>query len=308
MKKKKPLEVIAGTSDRPLIIGDIEIPCYVLEDETRVLSQRGVYSGINVTRGGPRNETEAKLVGAEMPRFANQNWLKPFISNELEVVLKSPILFNLPSGVRAYGYPATVLANICDAILEAHKKGATTDRQSTIVQRAISLIRGFSIIGIIALVDEATGFQSQRDKDALKAILDAYFRKEFATWAKRFPDEFYIQIFRLKGWQWKGMKVNRPSVVGRYTNDIVYKRLAPNIVDELEKRNPKNPSGNRSVRHHQWLTKDVGNPALAQHLYAVIALMKAATNWDKFMTSLERAFPEQGNDWRFRLDGNNKNS
>ncbi len=104
------------------------------------------------------------------------------------------------------------------------------------------------------------------------------------------------------------MQINRPSIVGRYTNDIVYKRLAPNIVEELEKRNPKNSSGNRRVRHHQWLTEDIGNPALAQHLYAVIALMKVSKNWDKFMSSLERVFPEQGDDFRFRLNGNNKNS
>ena len=100
------------------------------------------------------------------------------------------------------------------------------------------------------------------------------------------------------------MQINRPSVVGRYTNDIVYKRLAPNIIEELEIRNPKNSSGNRSVRHHQWLTEDIGNPALAQHLYAVIALMKASTSWDKFMSSLERALPKQGDDWRFRLKSN----
>ena len=114
-------------------------------------------------------------------------------------MLKSPILFKLTSGVRAYGYPATVLADICDAILEAHKMKATTDRQSSIIERATILMRGFSLVGIVALVDEVTGFQSSRDKEALRAILDAYFRKEFATWAKCFPDEFYIQIFRLKG-------------------------------------------------------------------------------------------------------------
>ena len=42
----KPLKVIAGAPDRPLVIGDIEIPCYVLEDKTRVLSQRGFLKAI----------------------------------------------------------------------------------------------------------------------------------------------------------------------------------------------------------------------------------------------------------------------
>jgi hypothetical protein len=38
--KTKALEAIAGAAGRPLKIGDIEIPCYVLEDKTRVLSLR----------------------------------------------------------------------------------------------------------------------------------------------------------------------------------------------------------------------------------------------------------------------------
>ena len=73
------------------------------------------------------------------------------------------------------------------------------------------LMRGLAHVGIIALVDEATGFQQIRDRDALQAILDAYLRKELAAWAKRFPDEFYQQIFRLRGWQWKGMKIQTAS-------------------------------------------------------------------------------------------------
>ena len=76
------------------------------------------------------------------------------------------------------------------------------------------LTRGLAHIGIIALVDEATGYQEVRDKLALQAILDAYLRKELAAWAKRFPDEFYREMFRLKGWQWQGMSVNRPQIVG----------------------------------------------------------------------------------------------
>lgn len=56
--------------------------------------------------------------------------------------------------------------------------------------------------------------------------------------AKRFPDEFYIQMFKLKKWEWKDIKINRPGVVGKYTKDLVYSRIAPGVFGELEKRNP----------------------------------------------------------------------
>ncbi len=133
--KKKLLKVIAGAPDRPLIIGNIKIPCYVLDDETRVLSQRGVYMGINRPRGGQ------KSIGDEMPPFVSQNWIKPFISKQLALAMKSPILFSIPNGPKAYGYPATCLVDICNAIIEADKNGATTPRQTSLVQRALSLMR-----------------------------------------------------------------------------------------------------------------------------------------------------------------------
>jgi hypothetical protein len=117
--------------------------------------------------------------------------------------------------------------------------------------------------------------------------------KEFAAWAKCFPDEFYQHIFRLRGWTWKGMKVNRPQVVANYTKDVVWARLAPGILKELEARNPIE-SGRRKAKHHQWLTEDIGHPALAQHLYAVIGLMRISDSWDQFKKMLDRAYPKRG--------------
>jgi hypothetical protein len=144
------------------------------------------------------------------------------------------------------------------------------------------------------LVDEATGYQEVRNRQALQAILDAFLRHELAAWAKRFPDEFYREMFRLRGWEWKQVSVKRPILVGKLTNDVVYERLAPGILVELENRNPKDDRGRRAHRHHQWLTEDVGHPALAQHLHAVIGLMRASKDWSQFHSMLDRAFPRRG--------------
>jgi hypothetical protein len=148
-------------------------------------------------------------------------------------------------------------------------------------------------VGIIALVDEVTGYQEVRDREALQKILELYLLKEFAAWAKRFPDDFYKELFRLRGWNWNKLSVARPGYVGKLTNDLVYERLAPGILDDLKRKNPRTESGNRKVRHHQWLTEDVGHPALAQHLHATIALMRAAQNWSSFYTMIERALPKR---------------
>ena len=178
--------------------------------------------------------------------------------------------------------------------MDANRANVLGRRQKLIAERAEILLRGLAHVGIIALIDEATGYQTIRDREALQAILDAYLRKELAAWAKRFPDEFYEQMFRLRGWRWKGMKVNRPQVVGKYTTDLVYERLAPGILEELESKNPKNVRGRRDAKHHQWLTENVVHPALAQHLYALIGFMRASATWKNFYDMVQRAFPKKG--------------
>ena len=152
------------------------------------------------------------------------------------------------------------------------------------------LIRAFARVGIIALVDEATGYQEVRDRIALQKILDKFLNKELAAWAKTFPDEFYDEIFRLKGWPGpEGVK--RPSVLGHYTNDIVYKRLAPGVLEELKRRNPTIAPGRRKNTHTQWLTLEHGHPKLKDHLQGVTLLMRISANWEGFKRNLARGYP-----------------
>lgn len=175
--------------------------------------------------------------------------------------------------------------------LKARDAGALLSSQRRTAAACEVLMRGLAHVGIVAMVDEATNYQEIRDRKALQEILDKYLLAHQAKWAKRFPDEFYQEIFRLRGWQWQGMKVNRPQVVGRYTKDIVWERLALGVLEELEKLNPKTESGQRRSKHHQYLTADIGHPTLQNHLAAVMALMRASMKWDNFMRSLQRAFP-----------------
>lgn len=51
-KPQQHLQVIAGTPDHPLVISGVEMPCYVLEGERRVLSQTGMLKGMRLSYGG----------------------------------------------------------------------------------------------------------------------------------------------------------------------------------------------------------------------------------------------------------------
>ena len=274
-------------------IGSLNIPCAVLEDGTRVLSENGITNALLGSRSGysKRRTMTSKAKGAPLPLFLAPERLKPFISKELVSGPLTPITYSQNSR-RVTGFDAEVLPGICDVWLKARDAGALQTQQLDKAKKAEILMRGLAHIGITALVDEATGYQEIRDRQALQQILDKYLLAEQAKWAKRFPDDFYRQMFRLRDWPWKGMKVNRPSVVGKYTNDFVWDRLAPGIRDELERLNPKTDAGSRLGRHHQWLTTDVGHPALQKHLSGVMALMRASTRWDQFTRILQRAYPK----------------
>lgn len=277
-----------------LSLGDIELNCFVTGDGERFISGRSMTGAIGM-----------KGRGQGMARISTNSTLKPFMSNDLIVAIENPVRIIGKTPKPVHGYRAEILADLCDALLEARKeKALITEQEIRYGQYAELLVRGFARVGIVALVDEATGYQEIRAKDALQAILDKYLRKEFAAWAKRFPDDFYREIFRLREWNWNAISAARPRVVGRYTNDIVYARLAPGILDELRSLNPKQEDKGRARKHHQYLTDDIGHPALAQHLHAVIGLMRASSTWGQFKTMLDRAFPKKGTQLDLLLNEN----
>lgn len=272
--------------------GNISIPCAVLDDGTRVLWQQGFLRAIG--RTGRAAASAQSMESFQLPIFLRAENLKSFVDSELAEASK-PIVYHplIPSrGGKSYGYKAEVLPQVCNVFLEANDAKVLRTNQLHIYERCRILVRGLAVVGITALVDEATGYQEVRDRLALQEILDKFLRKEFAAWAKRFPDEFYKEMFRLRGWQWKGMRVNRPSIVGHYTNDLVYERILPRLLQELRDRNPRDERGNRRHKHHQFFSEDIGHPALAQHLYAVIGLMRASSSWEQFYRMMQRAFPK----------------
>lgn len=280
-----------ATHEGPLIISGIEIPASVLEDGTRLISQRGLQTSIGLSKGGATT-AGVRRVGVFLTRIQD----KGIDIHDLTARIENPIIFQPSHGGRtAYGYEATILADICDVVFEANKQDKLLPQQKHLAKQCEMLMRAFAKVGIIALIDEATGYQEVRDRLALQKILEKYLREEYAKWARTFPDEFYENLFRLRGWQYRPLTLKKPGVVGHLTNDLIYKRLAPGVLDELKKKNPIVAPGQRRQRHHQWLTEDVGHPRLREHLAAVMALMKASTKWSTFYRSIQRALPQYGN-------------
>ncbi len=182
---------------------------------------------------------------------------------------------------------------ICDIYLAARKDKVLIPQQERLADIAEIIVRSLAKLGIIALVDEATGYQEIREKKALEKLVNLFLNQEYAAWSKRFPTEFYKELFRLKGWLWDPSSTKCPKLVGKITNDIVYGRLAPGVLAELQKINPKDSKGNRVVKHHQFLTDNKGHTALDRHIHTVIAFMKTASSYEQFHSMMNTALPIQ---------------
>lgn len=285
----KILKAIYGSEKTPLKLGDLEIPCYVLEDGTRVFSGRGLQRAIGY---------ESKS-GQWMRTFCNMDGISTYMNAGDDSIinkLSSPIKFQRidagGSQSSANGYEVTLLVDICSAIIDANRAGVF--KNEAIVHNADIIIRSVAKVGIIALVDEATGYQKDKNraKDELQQFLSQFISEEASKWVKTFNDSFFEMIYRMHGWNWT-MTHKRPGVVGTWINDIVYERIGPAVLSELERVNPKNENGSRKERHHQHLTEEIGRPKLKEHLAAIEALGRASGyHWGTFMRMLDAAFPK----------------
>lgn len=146
---------------------------------------------------------------------------------------------------------------------------------------------------IDAVLERLFQMPSPASRRALMMILDKYLEEELATWAKRFPDRFYDEMFRLRNWQWNPISLRRPSVIAKYINDLIYERLSPDVLYELKTGTPNISMGKRQ-QHKQITEADIGHPALAKHLHSVIGFMRTASTWKQFMSMMNRTFPKKG--------------
>jgi hypothetical protein len=273
-------------------LGDVILPCSVLEDGTRLVWERSFTKALGGKRGGSHWKRRAHGDGANLPVFLSASNLSPYISSDLAELLSAPIVHQTLAGSRANGIRAEAIPEICDVFAKARAAGKLHRTQMRIAIQAEVIRNSLAKVGIIALIDEATGYQYLREATALAEILEAFIAKELRGWVRRFDPDFYKEIFRLKQWPYDG-STKRPRQLGNITNDLVYSRLAPGVLDELKRKNPADEKGQRKNKHHQWLTDDIGHPSLKAHLKAVVTLLKATDDWETFYKMLQRSLPKQ---------------
>src|SRR5207249_2655518 len=252
-----------------LQLGPVILECHVLNDFRRVFTQREIVKALS---GGRES--------GNLSRYLERN---PLTQQKLDLGPEIP--FHVPgSNITAIGREATTLIEICEKYLEAREQDLLKGSQLKLAIQAEIIIRASAKVGIIALVDEATGYQKVRAENALRLKLQAFIADDLQEWARKFPDEFWYELARLEGVRYSPR--SRPLRWGKYIMAFVYDAIDKDVGKELRKKNP-NPQHGRN--HHQWL-KEFGKDKLIGQIQSVITIMKLCDNMDDFRKKFDRVF------------------
>jgi len=270
-------------------VNNVSINCYVTNKERRVLSLRGAARAMNFTGGG----------SVALVRNLQSNWIQEYLSPSLMQWLEDVQNNNIEEiediGKRKFiPFDAVLFVDVCNAYIQAKTdgkfKGEQWKKQSQTADRLLSIMSAFAKVGIVALIDEITGYQEKRERHELEKLLAKYISPEFLPWTKRFPDEFYIEIFRLRGWEYKGKE--KSPYVGKITNWLVYYRLPQGVLEELKELNPilNDDTNYRRYRLFQRLSEEQGVMHLDKHISSTITMLRGCETWDEFERIFRRSY------------------
>jgi hypothetical protein len=292
-------------------LGGMPFACAVLPNGTRIITQAAFLRALGRSRS-PKAGTGVLSTIDELPFFLQAEALKPFISEDL-AMSTNPIFYRTISGGRGVGYDARLLPQVAEVYLKfrdemLRQESEIPTRYERMITAADILMRALANVGIIALVDEATGFQRDRAATALAEILEKFIAKELRPWVTTFPNEYYAQLFRLRGLDFPRDSVRRPRYFGHLTNDIIYSRLAPKVLEELKSATPRTPDGRHKHHLHRRLTEEYGHPKLREHLASVITAMQLSDDYDDFLRKLDKVKPRFGETLQLPFDGESPSS
>ncbi|MFZ0887383.1 MAG: P63C domain-containing protein [Candidatus Binataceae bacterium] len=262
-----PLALFRGN----LEIGDAKFPVYVLDNFKRVMAQREVVRALTGQAHG------------DIARYVEAPAVRDFIDGP--TILKQTIRFVI-SGTQftGNGFEATLLLDICDAYLRAREAGKLASHEEAIAKQAEIITRACAKVGIIALIDEVTGYEAFKRKRDLQLKLQAFIAEDLQEWARMFRDEFWFELARLEGIHYSAR--SRPLRWGKYVMAFVYDAIDGDIGKKLREINP---DPHFQQNHHQWL-KEFGRQKVHDQIERVVTIMKLCDDMDDFRTKFARVF------------------
>lgn len=272
-------------SEGILPIGDVNIDVYVLWDRRRLVSKRAMARALGLKSEG----------GNAFLKTLSGKTIASIISEQLWEKINNPIIFKPLLGDPGHGYEAVVLIEVCDALIEGRDE--LLPSQKFLARQAEIIVRSAAKIGIIALIDEATGFIEDKRREEYRTLWQEFIRDEFRQWEQaEFPDDIFDMIYKLYGLKrFNPNSTKHPRFFSKFLRKYIYLPLASSnggILEQLEEKNPVvYANGNRRYKLFQFLSDEVGLPALRQHLWQVVGIGRSVRTKEQFERSFYSAFP-----------------
>lgn len=276
-------KVERATHQGTIEIADTTLDCYVLTDGRRIISQASIMAILGRSQSSGR-----RTRNDNRPPFLEANNLTPYITPELKEQLERVQYRIGDNKQEKSGYNAEILPRICNVYMDAEEDEVLIPNQLPAAAAARRVVKALSLVGITALVDEATGYQETRAKNELQRLLDAYIAEAFRPWVRTFPESFFKEIYRLQGWKFEAGNNHHPQYVGKFINKHIYEPMPAGVLERLKNLNPKNEQGTRPRKHHQHLTDDIGVTHLERQINQVTTLMQASEDKAQFENLFER--------------------
>jgi hypothetical protein len=273
-------------SEGVLPIGDVNIDVYVLWDRRRLVSKRAMARALGLKSEG----------GNAFLKTLSGKTIAGIIPDDLWEKINSPIIFKPLAGDPGHGYEAAVLIEVCDALIEGRDKLLPT--QMFLARQAEIIMRSAAKIGIIALIDEATGFIEDKRREEYRTLWQEFIRDEFRQWEEaEFPDDIFDMMYKIYGLKrFNPKSTKHPRFFAKFLRKYIYVPLASSgggILEQLEEKNPVvYANGNRRYKLFQFLSDEVGLPALRQHLWQVVGIGRSVRTKEQFERAFYSAFPE----------------
>lgn len=256
-----------------------DVECYVLDDpqKTAVVSQSGMGEALGLSRRGNA-----------FPRFLHSKAMVNSVSAQLRDKLSQPIKFQSKNnGAQGSGFDVTLLIDICRAIIDVEP---FLDRQQKhVALQAHVILNASAKAGIKGLVYALAGYNPSAEE--VISAFKLYVQEEAKKYEKEFPDELYMQWYRL--YQIPVLPRGRPWHFKHLTVKHVYGPLAQSNGKILQlTRALKGASGDRKSKLFQFLS-EVGTRALRFHLGRLVEMAEDSEDLAAYERKITKRFGGQ---------------
>ena len=261
-------ETPRSTHEGEFYLGDVLVSAAVLPNRQRLLTQGTFLRALGRSRS-PKGGAGMFATVDGTPFFLQSEVLKPFITEDL-LMSTTPVFFIDKTGAKALGYDARILPNVADVYLKYRDSVLVEGKElparyRDMVRACDALVRFLAQRGIVALVDQATGYTEDLERDVIARMLEAWVSETLRPYLPTFPIGWFKEICRLKGWKFSPT-MRMPRYFGKIINDLAYDRVGYGVRQWLDERTPVGPDGRRKHKKFQRLTKDFGINQLLHHL------------------------------------------